>query len=189
MPYDPDRHHRRSIRLHGHDYRSPGLYFVTLCTHRRAWLFGEVHDGDMRLNVYGRVVATLWSEIPEHHPNVQLDAFQVMPNHLHGIIELLETDAPTSNAGPALAGEPGPVRRQTNAPAGSLGAIIGNVKSTAARRINALRHTPGAPLWQRNYWEHIIRNLDEYQHIATYIVSNPALWSDDQLYMPEREES
>ncbi len=89
MSCDPDRHHRRSIRLRGYDYRSSGYYFVTLCTYRRVWLFGEVQEGTMHLNAFGRVVATLWSEMPDHNPNVRLDVFQVMPNHVHGLIEIM----------------------------------------------------------------------------------------------------
>ncbi len=181
MPYDPDRHHRRSIRLHGFDYRLPGLYFVTLCAYRRAWLFGQVDDGTMVLNAYGRAIAAAWKTIPRNNPHVRLDAFQVMPNHIHGIIEISAlpdiADAIADASQPAGARPRGPST-------GSLGAILAGFKATATRRINALRHVQGEPIWQCNYWEHVVRNEDELVRIRTYIVSNPALWVEDRLYGP-----
>ena len=90
MPYDPGRHHRRSIRLRGYDYTSAGAYFITICAHRRECLFGEVVDGVMRLNVYGRVVDACWQAIPDHFPHVMLDVYVIMPNHVHGIIAIVD---------------------------------------------------------------------------------------------------
>jgi len=213
MGYDPQRHHRRSIRLKGYDYTSPGAYFVTICTHDRACTFGEVIEGDMRLNPYGRVVDTYWSRIPRHFPHVMLDAWVVMPNHVHGIIVI--TDAPSEGADTSPPadergdgrGEAIPIRPialeddgevpsrvsaegdagiasplPCGAPSGSLGAIVGNVKSITARRINRMKHTPGGRVWQRNYWEHIIRDERAYQRIRQYIEDNPALWAEDQLH-------
>lgn len=86
MTYDPEKHHRRSMRLQGYDYTQPGSYFVTLCTHKRECLFGEIIEGDMHPNTYGVIVETCWSELPGHYPNCSLDAFVLMPNHVHGII-------------------------------------------------------------------------------------------------------
>jgi REP element-mobilizing transposase RayT len=88
MRFDPEKHHRRSIRLKGYDYRRQGAYFVTICTHDRLCLFGEVVGGEMRLNEYGRIALGCWKEIPLHFPQAELDAFVVMPNHVHGIIVL-----------------------------------------------------------------------------------------------------
>ncbi len=90
MTYDPEKHHRRSIRLKGYDYTQPGAYFITICTHGRECLFGEIIDGEMHLNEAGPIVVQTWWDLPNHVPNVQLDAFVVMPNHVHGIIIITE---------------------------------------------------------------------------------------------------
>jgi REP element-mobilizing transposase RayT len=191
--FDPQKHHRRSIRLKGYDYTQTGAYFVTVCAQDRVCLFGDVADGDMVLNPFGRVAVTYWQRIPRHFPHVQLDAWVVMPNHVHGIIvitngrgealpaasvsteELLhfETDLSTldtgSNASPLQSG--------------SLGAIVGNYKSITTRRINKMRHTPGERVWQRNYYERIIRNDRELDAIRQYIANNPLHWEQDPEYL------
>jgi len=95
--YDPNRHHRRSIRLKNYDYSQAGAYFVTICTHGHIHLFGEVVDGEMRLNPFGEIVQAVWFDLPQHYGHVQLDAFVVMPNHVHGIIVL--TADPVVGAG------------------------------------------------------------------------------------------
>jgi hypothetical protein len=99
MSYNPDIHQRRSIRLKGYDYATPGAYFVTVCTHERECLFGDIVDGVMRLNEAGRMVNTVWDEIPAHYPGIDVDAFIVMPNHIHGIVAIV---------GAAPRGRPGP---------------------------------------------------------------------------------
>jgi len=93
MRYDPNRHHRRSIRLSGYDYSQAGAYFITICTQDRACLFGDVVDGEMRLNDAGRVAQQCWRQIPAHFPNVELDEFVVMPNHVHGILVITDVGA------------------------------------------------------------------------------------------------
>ena len=177
--YDPDKHHRRSIRLRGYDYARPGAYFVTICTRERECLFGDVVDGAMILNESGRVVESCWQILPRHFPHVRLDAFVVMPNHVHGLIVL--TDFPSrprlGGRGEALAANASPL--QGTKP-GSLGAIVQNFKSVTTRKINPIRGTPGMPLWQRNYYEHIIRNEDEWNEIRTYIAENPLRWELDE---------
>jgi REP element-mobilizing transposase RayT len=191
MPqFDAKRHHRRSIRLRGYDYRQAGSYFVTICTHQRELLFEHP--------VLRRVAETLWQRIPRHFPYVRLDEWVVMPNHIHGIVVILE-DQRRGEASPGTgshteqlpAGETGladqvaygdasPLpRRPSGVPSGSLGAIIGNFKSVTARRINRLRHTPGAPVWQRNYYEHIVRDERALNAIRQYIADNPARWAWD----------
>jgi putative transposase len=99
MPYDPNRHHRRSIRLKGYDYTQPGAYFVTLCHHERMPLFGEIVNGEMRLNDIGRVAERCWLDIPSDFPHVALDAFVIMPNHVHGILWIIESPPNGGNAG------------------------------------------------------------------------------------------
>ena len=203
MTYNPQEHNRRSIRLKGYDYTSPGSYFVTICTQDRVHLFGQVVDAEMQLNPYGRVVDTYLSRIPDHFPHVTLDAWVVMPNHVHAIITITadhrrgdaildslsgmmdDADSDTSSAlsGDCRIASPlPPPQHPTGAPSGSLGAIVGNFKSIATRRINRMRHTPGADVWQRNYWEHIIRNQAAYKRIEAYIHNNPARWEQDRLH-------
>ena len=179
-PYDPARHHRRSIRLKGYDYTQPGAYFITLCTHDRAHLFGEVVDGEMRLNEWGEIVRDEWFKTAQVRPYVQLrdDEFVVMPNHIHGIIWIVgdvgvgatRRVAPTTPRGPAPQ---------------SIGAIIGQFKSAVTKRMNELRNTPGALVWQRNYYEHIIRNERALNAIRQYIEENPLRWELDR-YNPDR---
>ena len=187
MPYDPRKHHRRSIRLRGWDYTWPGAYFVTICTHDGECLF---EDPTLR-----QVVETMWQRIPRHFPHVRLDEFVVMPNHVHGIVWIVDNVGARHSRGPSsptsaipsdepaqskkqLSGNASPLRPRGVVP-GSLGAVIGNFKSVTARRINRVRKTPGAPVWQRNYYEHIIRNERELNAIRQYIRDNPARWAED----------
>ena len=184
MKYDPKKHHRHSIRMKGYDYTQPGVYFVTICTDNRECLFDDP--------VLRRVVETYWRAIPRHATHVALDAWVVMPNHLHGIV-VIEDYAATVGARHSS-----PIARLTNEPPspatdakmerprgnalplpGSLGAIVGNFKSITTRRINRIRHTPGMEVWQRNYYEHVIRNERALERIRGYIISNPLSWDSD----------
>jgi len=171
VTYDRERHHRRSIRLKGYDYAQPGAYFITICTQDRACLFGEVADGEMRLNEMGQVVCECWSAIPEHFSNGVLDAFVVMPNHVHGIVVIVDGRGTACRAPTEQFGRP---------ITGSVPTIIRSFKSAVTRRINALRGTPGAPVWQRNYFEHIIRNDESLNRIRQYITDNAARWAFDR---------
>ena len=164
--YDPRKHHRRSIRLRGYDYRQPGACFVTIVTHGRTPLFDDP--------VLRGVAETMWQCIPAHFPVLELDEWVLMPNHLHGILVVV-TDGVRQN-------EPLP---DTAAPPGSLGAVVGNLKSVVARRINRVRKTPGMPVWQRNYHERVIRSEREWNAIRQYIRDNPARWSEDSDH-PDR---
>jgi REP element-mobilizing transposase RayT len=180
MSYDPARHHRRSIRLAGYDYASPGAYFITLCTQDRVHLFGEVVDGVVQLSPYGRVAATYWEHIPQHFPHVALGAWVIMPNHMHGLL-IITGDEERAEAAPTRP-EDGEVSPQFRAPeSGSLGAIIGNYKSITTRRINLMRHTPGTRVWLRNYWESTLRSEEAVACVTRYITNNPARWSQDRF--------
>lgn len=178
-PFDPTRHHRRSIRLPNYDYTQAGAYFVTLVTYQRDLLFDDP--------VLRRIVETFWQRIPLHAPRVRQDTSVVMPNHLHGIIWLLDHDHRKDKAPPIdLAAAPGilidiepAAKTSPLLQPGSLGAIIGNFKSITTRRINQVRKTPGLPVWQRNYYEHIIRHDRELNAIRQYIIDNPARWAED----------
>ena len=174
LKYDPHKHHRRSIRLKGYDYTQAGAYFVTICTQNRECLFGEVVDGVIRPNTHGAIVFEAWHDLPNHYPNVTLDAFVVMPNHVHGIIMLVTNDAPVG-AGfkPAPTTQPGPMGH-------GLSEIIRAFKTFSARRINAARKSPGLSVWQRNYYEHIIRNEKSLNRIRQYILDNPLRWAMDR---------
>ena len=279
MKYDPQKHHRRSIRLKGHDYTSPGAYFITICTHQRHCLFGEIVDGEMQLNEFGKWVDACWNRLPTHFPHLQLDRFVVMPNHIHGILTLTPnpSEPPPSHGRGAAFGRPStqlsPISRPNATPgsespvcpnatpgsenpvcpnatpgsespvcpnatpgsenpkrsrsvdsvypnampglgqplinesepgvafgremgvngvndlpnaaplrAGSVGAIVLNFKSVTARRINQMRKMTSVPVWQRNYYEHIIRDDIALANIQRYIDDNPRSWWQDRLH-------
>lgn len=167
MQYDPERHHRRSIRLQGYDYTRAGAYFVTICTQNREHLFGEVVTGEMRLNEMGRIVAETWRWLATQYDYVELDEWIVMPNHLHGIIVITDNCRGGSRTAPTVKRKP-------------IGRLIGAFKTVSTKRINEHRGTPGFPIWQRNYYEHIIRNEDDLEAIRRYIACNPLRWHLDR---------
>ena len=195
MPYDPERHHRRSIRLPGYDYTQDGAYFVTLVAANRECLFGDVVDGHVVLSTCGKIVDWFWRDIPRHAAYVRLDAYVVMPNHVHAVLWIANVGATQTykpvDGGPVFLeesgirdkGSPGfasPLPDRAIGPAShSVGAIIGNYKSVTTRRINQVRKSAGAVVWQRNYYEHIVRSEEELHRICTYIQNNPAQWASD----------
>ncbi|MDO8811262.1 MAG: transposase [Gallionella sp.] len=174
--FDPDIHHRRSIRLRSYDYSQAGAYFITLCTQKRECLFGAVVDDGMRLNDVGRMVQNVLGALPDHYSCVGLDSFVVMPNHIHGIIMLHDVGAqfivPNNDQGAA---NPGAMNR-----APTIGGIIRAFKACCTHGINQLRSVQGVSLWQRNYYEHVIRNEPSLQEIREYIANNPAQWAIDR---------
>jgi REP element-mobilizing transposase RayT len=176
---------RRSIRLAGHDYTQDGAYFITLCTHGRECLFGQVVDGVIELSLIGQIVYEEWLRTAEIRPYVTLDSFIIMPNHFHTILFL---DGDTSDIRAGLVGATWQVAptetahadaRPKGPKAHSLGAIIGQFKRITTIRINELNNTSGAKLWQRNYYEHIIRDERELNDTRLYIDTNPARWDED----------
>jgi REP element-mobilizing transposase RayT len=167
------KHHRRSIRLPGYDYSQPGMYFVTICVEEKRCLLGEVVNGEMLVNEYGRVVWEEWCQSAEIRREVQLDEFVVMPNHVHGVVEIIEPPSVGATGRSPLRLKPGP-------PPQSLGSFVAGFKSAATTRINILRGTPHVPLWQRNYYEHVIRNEDDLHRIREYIQTNPLRWELDR---------
>ena len=197
MPYNPTIHHRRTISLKDYDYSQAGLYFVTICVQNHSCLFGEIPDNEMILNDMGKTVEKCWLEIVQHYPDVVLHEYAVMPNHVHGIIELAhnENDVPSvraKNFSPfgnnmqtpigndmqsgiigAKDFSPLPPPRGTSR---TIGAIVRGFKIGVTKQL-------GFPVWQRNYWEHIIRNEQSYQNIANYIINNPMNWTNDKFYM------
>jgi len=212
MPFDPAIHHRRSIRLRGYDYTQGGAYFVTIASANHAEIFGQVIDGQMQLNACGRIVAEEWLKTAQirRYVRVQRDEFVVMPNHVHGIIWIVDDvddagtghdagaghDAgvgPDAGTGPNAGTYHNVGARRRRAPTGhalerfgkpvpgSIPTIIRAFKSVTTRRINILRGTPGEVVWQRNYYEHIIRTERALDAIRAYIRMNPQRWEQDSL--------
>ena len=178
--HTPPRPNRRSIRLRGYDYTSAGAYFVTICVQNRECLFGDVVDGQMVLNDYGRIVEGKWGNTPKLRTNVELDEFIVMPNHFHGIVVIAEPGRGVLHYAPANGQPTHTNTSKFRSPTQTIGAIIRGFKSTVTKHINELRNTPGAKIWQRNYYEHIIRHDDEFSRIREYITVNPARWEMDR---------
>jgi putative transposase len=162
---------RKSLRLRQYDYSQPGAYFVTICTKDRENRFGEIVDGQMRRNGSGAIVHSCWNDLPVHFPNVGLDAFVVMPNHVHGIIILTDDNVGATSRRPnTRAGRPRPY----------LGNVVAYFKYQSAKRINEQQNAPGVPFWQRGYHDHIIRDDRSLDRIREYIVQNPQRWSSDK---------
>jgi REP element-mobilizing transposase RayT len=176
MTFNPDIHHRRSIRLRDYDYASCGAYFVTVCTHERECLFGGVAGDIMELSAAGRMVADVWHGLPGRFPQVMTDEFVVMPNHVHGIIFLVGAllAAPGFKHQGAASSAPAPT---PNAP--TLGLIMRMFKSLSAISVNRILDRTERPLWQRNFYEHIVRDENELTGIREYIRFNPLKWPDD----------
>ena len=165
--FDPKKHHRRSIRLKGYDYSSEGAYYVTIVTYQRDCLFGEIMNKEMILNEFGKIADECWRGIPEHFTFVELGAYVVMPNHVHGIIIIRRG---TIYRAPTVEQFQKPV-------AGSIPTIIRTYKAAVTRRIGREHNATG--IWQRNYYEHIIRNEKDLQNKSDYINANPSLWDED----------
>ncbi len=169
---------RRSIRLHGYDYSRDGAYFVTVCAHSMLCSFGQVREDEILLNDLGKTVEDCWQRISQVRHNIQLDAFVVMPNHIHGIIIVFDEEPVddcqrNSRQGSGVTG---------TIQSGSLGVIVGHFKRAVTIRSTVLKAPPQQPIWQRNFYEHIIRNERSLDDIRKYIVENPARWHDDELY-------
>jgi len=194
MPNNNSIHRRRSIRLPGYDYTRAGAYFVTVCARDREYLFGEIVDGEMRLNELGQIVQSTWHDLVNHVDGIALGEFVIMPNHIHGIITIVgagSEPAPTEPAptepAPTEPAPTGTAPTNTTSKQTPLSEIVRQLKTFSARRINLARSTPGEPVWQRNYYEHIIRDDQSYMKIAQYIFDNPAQWEVDKLYAGEKK--
>lgn len=210
--FDPQKHHRpfdgaqgrHSIRLKGYDYSSEGGYYVTIVTRGRECLFGKIIDGEMHLSKYGEIIQKWWDEIPVHFLNVELGAFVIMPNHIHGIIFIIDNrrgevisprDHPNSNNHEVISprdrsnnynqnvnigdtynqgGETPPLPRRT------LGQIMAYFKYQSTKEMNQIETENSiTKFWQRSYYEHIIRNEKELQQKTDYIMDNPSQWDED----------
>lgn len=165
MRYNQALHHRRSIRLPRHDYTRGGVYFVTICTHGRQRFFGEIRQGRMCLCEAGLVVQNEWSRMPSIRKEIRLDAFVVMPDHLHGIVVFTNNE---------------PVESHLPCPARSLGAFVAGFKASTTKMLRPILDLPpGESVWQRNYHERIIPNQQVLIRVRAYIEANPARWQHD----------
>jgi putative transposase len=187
---NPDIFNRRSIRLKGWDYSSPGLYFVTVCTYNRECLFGEIVNGEMLLNGASENVERCWQDIPEHFPHVELDKFVVMPNHVHGII-VITRSVGAYNYTPRILDQPikegakdfAPLQNDRpdgsvlRSPSKTVGSIVRGFKIGVNKWFRS--NTGMDKVWQRNYYEQIIRSEKELEQTRQYICENPAKWVDD----------
>lgn len=180
MKYDPNKHHRRSTRLKNYDYTAPGAYFITICTHQRECLFGEIVDREMQLNEIGQIASDEWLRSVEIRQEIEFDAWVIMPNHVHGIVVIepvaLSVGVGANGRSPLQGTMP-----QTMKPR-SLSSFIAGFKSITTQRINIARDSPRVPVWQRNYYDRIIRNEASLQQIRQYIHNNPLSWQQDQLH-------
>ncbi|MCL2326263.1 MAG: transposase [Proteobacteria bacterium] len=196
--YDPQKHHRRSIRLRRYAYSMAGAYFVTICTQNRACLFGEIENNEFKPYPPGEMVRSVWNEIPMHYDGVKTGEFVVMPNHIHAIIII--TQSPVVEAGPCACPDwESPALREQHAQQGqpqgvaptlSLPDIVHRLKTmTTKRYADGVKNHDWLPfpgrLWQRNYYEHIIRDDDDYNCISEYIINNPINWKNDKLWIDQ----
>jgi putative transposase len=140
------------------DLTPAGAYFVTIRTRERECLFGHIADGEMQMNGIGQIVRDAWNGLPDHYPHIELDAFTVMPNHVHGIVIIAHHKK----------------RKIT------LGQIIAYFKYKATKQINEWRNTPAMPVWQGNYDEDVIRSKNKLSRTRKHITNNPARWADDE---------
>ena len=191
VKFDPKIHHRRSIRLQGYDYSQTGGYYVTIVAWHREFLFGEIANQEMRLNKLGKIIEWEWLELPKRLPYVELGVSVVMPNHFHGILFIHENVGATRqgqtisqpNAEPSqiitpesMDGSPLPCGPKPV----SLGAIMAQFKSRVTKRVWKFPELNNTPVWQRNYYEHIIHNEKDLQNKTDYIEANPLLWGEDE---------
>ena len=177
MPSFSRQPQRRSLRLPGYDYSSSGMYFLTLCTAGKTPLFGRILRGEMVENECGQIVRSYWEELPSRVEHIRADVFVVMPNHVHGVIAIFDNSVikPSVGAIHELPLQSTMARRQMLLPK-----IVGRFKMNSSKRINKLRNTPGSPVWQRNYYEHVIRNENALTRIQEYIQTNPLRWELDR---------
>lgn len=210
--YNPQKHHRRSIRLQGYDYSQEGLYFITICCQDRAHLFGKVEESEMILNAFGKIAWDEWFATEKVRKNCKIHESIVMPNHIHGIIEILykkeksaEGELKFAPISPSEIGE-------FKSPSQTIGSIIRGFKIATIKKIkdyilenNSRGELQFAPtefaptelqfapttkkiielnfkIWQSNYYEHIIRNEQSYHRISEYIINNPKKWNEDKFY-------
>ena len=170
---------RRSMHLPGYDYRLSGIYFVTACTHNHTPLFGCIMSGEMRPTKLGQIVEQEWLHIAKARTGIRLGEFEVMPNHIHGLV-IVHSETDRSDSSAVLTEY---AQRSATLQSRSLGAIVGHFKAAVSRRARTLGLDCNGPIWQRNYYDHIVRNEKSLNEIRQNILQNPAKWEDDSLYV------
>jgi putative transposase len=170
------RFHRRSIRLHGADYSEPGAYFVTICTAERRNIFGKIDEGRAVVSLLGEIARACWVQIPAHFPAASLKEFVVMPNHLRGIIGLSVGARYIVPLDPS-ARRPERFQKPVK---GSIPTIVRTFKAAVARRAKKELGMDGDDIWQRNYFERVLRDGKEYADASKYILENPMRWEWDE---------
>ncbi len=201
MAYDPKIHHRRSIRLQGYDYSQNGAYFITLCAKDRKPIFGKIVNGEMQLSPFGVIVRDEWLKTSEMRKNIEMDEFIVMPNHFHGIIviddgigrdarhRVQDLDLKGTGTVHRAPTEKAPTREQFGKPtSNTIPTIIRGFKAAVTKQINTIQINAGKynlpeRIWQKNYYEHVIRNEVSLNKIREYIMHNPLNWKEDDLFM------
>jgi len=180
-------HHRRSIRLKGYDYSRAGLYFITICCENKVHRFGKIENDGMVLNENGTIANNEWYKLLNRYSNFELDVFQIMPNHMHGIISLKNAVGATISVAPNTKNPMENIQSQNwtgASPAPTISNIVGAYKSLVANgclKLYKSKNKIMGKFWQRNYYEHIIRNENSYNTISNYIINNPAKWNDDKF--------
>ncbi len=164
---------RKQLRLKNYEYSAAGYYFVTICVQDRVRLFGEIINNEMILNETGEILKFTWFDLVNHNANIILDHFVIMPNHIHGIIQIVGAGSEPAFMPNGAGLEPAPT---------TLAEIVRQFKTFSSKRINKLCNTPGTKIWQRNYYERVIRNEKELNNIRQYIQDNPINWEFDENY-------
>ncbi len=192
-----------SLRLQSYDYSQIGHYFITICSKNREYIFGDVQNGNMNLNSFGNIANEFWGQIEHRYPQCRLHEFVAMPNHIHGIIEIFSNPKPVETIHELTRSQ----NDQSNSE--SVGTIhelslrntktsnnesnrkkrrkmlipliIGWYKMNVSKQINIIQQTPGQSVWQRNYYEHIIRDKKSFDNISEYIRMNPQKWNRDRF--------
>jgi REP element-mobilizing transposase RayT len=171
MKYNSNKHNRRSIRLMGYDYSKSGYYFITICTYKRECILGEMINDKMIMNENGKIVESEWLRSSEIRKEIELDVYRVMPNHFHALLWIAPNVGANGHS---------PLRNRPALKSKSLSSLMVGFKSSVKLKINKFRNTPGVPIWQRNYYEHIIRNEKELNKIREYIINNTLKWEFDE---------
>ncbi len=193
MKFDLERH-RRSIRLKEYDYAQVGAYFVTIVTYQRECLLGEIVNEEMCLSKFGLVAKGQWEKLPRRFPNVELSTFVIMPNHVHGIIQIVgesrrvtatnqnNHDGESSRRDPTTetTRRAPPIEQFGKPVKGSIPTIVRSYKSAVTYRINLIRGVSDVPVWQHNYYEHVVRDDKDWDRIHRYIEFNPFMWARDE---------
>ena len=188
MKFNPKIHNRKSIRLKEYDYSNPNWYYLTICTYDKRNILGKIINGKMNLNNCGKIVEEEWLKTKEIRQNIDLDYYIIMPNHLHGIIiierrgELHSSQMNSQEKNNDGRIQYAPTNNKLKSPSQTVGAIVRGFKSSVTKRIREFNQKEDEKVWQRNYYEHIIRNEKDFYRIRNYIQNNPLKWELDEYF-------